>query len=400
MVTDRTTDGWLNLPRTEASYNPSPPVSTAAQTPRLANIWLDAFVAASLANPDFLLRQQTPPPFGGFDAVVVIETTDPYKFRARNLMTKPIADRVPIFIGGALGVLGAGQSFHAAVAPPELDLAGGVTAAFATVFPTGFELAAILPGFFATLDNTLFKQGSVVVGDIGNLNGTGVWAHELGHSLFGFWDYYGTPEPFVRGDTLQCVPPLPSSCSPSWGLMASGDEQNPPPITTNDKAIAGWLTNVDTPVFGFGDYPLAPLKDTRFGSTVLRFQPPKGPIDWFIVELRMPPDDVPLTPEHTGVQVNSLGEKGVVIYAKREARLLEGRIPSCGDMTGPQKLFFAELMGADWLSCLDKITNTGEPSLAGPDKFTLLPNTSYTAPESGVVFTLSDQFVLSIRPLD
>ena len=56
-------------------------------------------------------------------------------------------------------------------------------------------------------------------------------------------------------------------------------------------------------------------------------------------------------------------------------------------------------MGDGWLSCLDKLTNTGVPDLAATQNFTLVPNTSYADPQFGVVFSLNDQFVLSIKPL-
>lgn len=100
-------------------------------------------------------------------------------------MTKPIADRIPIYVGDALGFLAFGLGFHALLAP-GFDLAAGMAGAFTAVFPTGLELAAILPGIVAALENTLFEQGSVIVADS---DGTGIWTHELGHSLFGFWDY-------------------------------------------------------------------------------------------------------------------------------------------------------------------------------------------------------------------
>lgn len=75
----------------------------------------------------------------------------------------------------------------------------------------------------------------------------------------------------------------------------------------------------------------------------------------------MPPEDIPATPEKSDTPTLDLGQTGVVIYAERDTRPLDLRVPACGDMTADAKLLLADLMGPGWLSCLAKVANSGVP---------------------------------------
>lgn len=236
-------DGWLELPLTLAQYQAIPD-TTPNFTVQATTVWLDAYLAAAAADPDgFLARQQ----LGFFDTVLIIDGSNSY--RSRALMLNDLAHSLPV---------------------------QALTDFWLSVIVRG--AASIITGNpeFSLLPESLFRQGAILTKD-----DLGTWAHESGHALFSFWDYYGTTEFTVNGMVG------------SWDLMGTGDGLQPPsPIMAYNKANAGWITYRDIPVEQYGDYALTATKDLTYGQSVLRVKPQRGVNDWFIVERRAPPDDV------------------------------------------------------------------------------------------------------------
>lgn len=272
-IQDPNTDGWVELPRTKAEYDLIPS-DGANNFVRSANIWLDAFFAAVAVEPVFLLNQQI-----GVDTVFVINTDS--DIRARAFITKGLASILNIVT-------------------PILDiLPSPVGTVVKTAKYLGCALGTVLDDLLLScLLPTLFKQGSIIAADT---TPTAIWAHELGHALFTFWDLYGTDEPFVRGDITGFNGA--DGFDHGWGLMAGAHNIPPPPIMTANREKAGWLKWQDITPDLYGDYALVALGNLTFGSEALRVKPPRvSPgADWFIAELRNPGDDVPRAPEQTAI---------------------------------------------------------------------------------------------------
>lgn len=279
-IQDPNTDGWVELPRTKAEYDLIPG-DGANNFVRAANIWLDAFFAAVAVEPVFLLNQQI-----GVDAVFVINTDS--DIRARAFITKGLAPRVDI----VATIL-------------EFILPSPVGTALKTAKYLGCALGTVLDDLLLScLLTTMFKQGSIIAPDA---IPTGVWAHELGHGLLTLWDLYGTVEPMVRGDIrgFRARSPIDERNSDhGWGLMAGAYNVPPPPIILHNRERAGWLRYRDITPDLYGDYQLVSLADVTFGSDVLRVKPLRANpgADWFIVELRNPPDEVPRAPEQKRIR--------------------------------------------------------------------------------------------------
>ncbi len=452
IVRDPGTDGWLDLPRTQAEYEAIPnEFGSRATIIRNLSIGADAFEVASLKDLVFLANQQ----LGYIDAVMVIvaPSIELTAFGlARGIVTDP---DVRALTGGVGGLVAAA-------------LIGGECLISGATIGTCFGADLGRASFLLSLQETLFKQGF----SIAPINEpTSVWTHELGHGLFTFWDYYGAPEPFVRGD----VGP--------WDLMGGGGNREPPgPVSAYNKAIQGWVTFREIRAGDWGPDVVVPLADLRFGAEVPRYKPPReGFYDWYIFELRTPADDVPDVPEDLivvgtspftytnhessdvririhggtllgttligfggvetflgavrtvelapaqGVRVEftgrptigklslkgidgrlpEIGQAGVVVYGKRETRTVGGlgiipeRIPSCGIGTlhGLPMFFLDRLLvglhtipifNPEFGSCLFKVGDL--------DHFTLVPGgAAHLDDDAGVEFSLSPDFVLSIR---
>jgi len=134
------------------------------------------------------------------------------------------------------------------------------------------------------------------------------------------------------------------------------------PVISYNKELAGWLRYRDIQPTQFGDYSLVPLKDASYGSEVLRYKPRNGRVDWFIFELRTPPDDVPRAPEqNTGhINIPNNGQTGVVIYEKFEIHRFAGipiSHPACGGLHGLLQSKFDDALDHEFGSCLWKVNN-------------------------------------------
>lgn len=139
-----------------------------------------------------------------------------------------------------------------------------------------------------------------------------VIAHELGHALFSFGDYYMT-------DWLDLL--LNSGNVEHWCLMGGGDFLNPPaPIMSWNKIQADWLKKK---YVSYGEHHIKLLQDMDFGEYVIFFAktvtipipglPPMWVTQDFILEGRYPPDGV--TPIDTSGGGYSLThKKGIELY--------------------------------------------------------------------------------------
>jgi len=274
-VRDPETDGWMELPRTQAEYEAIPTDGGTRSTfQRSFNIGADAFAVAYQKDPAFLFNQQ----LGSLDAVLIVaapfSTLSADGTRgltaaalAKGIVTDP---DVNAFAGGSAAFVAA-----AVLGPSCLLSPVAVDACFAAAGP--------LAAFVTTLKQTLLKQGFAIATDE---DPTEIWAHELAHGLFTYWDFYGAAEPFVRGDIGR------------WGLMGAFRGDNPPsPIVGYNKAIQGWVGFQEVPAGAWGSDVLKPFGSLRFGDKVPRYKPPRGFYDWLIFELRTPPDGVPSGPE-------------------------------------------------------------------------------------------------------
>jgi M6 family metalloprotease-like protein/uncharacterized repeat protein (TIGR01451 family) len=372
-------NGWITLLQTKAQYDAIPmgPLNNSNSNlfVEAATIWRDAFVAAAGVDPNFLAQQQ----LGNFAAVVVV-TADPTDvIRSRAFITDPIVKN-PAVLATAGGVLG----FGLALLGPAL--------------PVG--AAALLPADLVnTLPDTMFRQGSVITTDV---NTTETWAHELGHALFDFWDYYGSGEFFTHGDVRPWS--LMSNPHPFTAFFTATSRNDlpgngpPAPVMSYNRANRGWVQYQDLQPGDVGEYFIFPLG--QIGSTVLRYKPPRGQTDWFIIEGRQPPDGVPPSPDQTQAALPGDGATaGVVIYRKREIRTTLGfptRVPVCapGTPRGAPEVALAVILGDEWGSCVDVVQNRSLPdpacNAALDTCFTLLPGTTYADDDAGVAFSLRE----------
>jgi uncharacterized repeat protein (TIGR01451 family) len=390
LITDPTSaDGWMTFPKTLASYSIPPATSDpSGQLLSFMQLWIDAFDTASVKQPALLLGQQAK----FFDAVFVIETIPRSTARGRALMMRPLADN-PLIMGLDQALKG--------------GIIGTIGAAITTLGPLAFLLPGVNASNIATLLTLpeLFEQGSVVISD---QDDNVTWAHELGHGLFAWWDYYGdTGNFFNRGDIEAAVPTPSNTPMLSWGIMGGGQGTTPgtpafiegavPPYPVNsfDKVIAGWLNYSDICSNCFGNYPLVALKDLPFGGSILRYETPRDTIGnptskvaSYIFEYREPPDDIPITPESMGEPVNgpAFGQTGVVMYQKRDVHSVLG-VPTYNPYCGPAHGFTQDaigvLIGFEFSSCIEKVNN--------PDRgtFTLMPGGSFVDDVINTTFVLS-----------
>jgi uncharacterized repeat protein (TIGR01451 family) len=370
-------DGYLTLPHGwsgPGGYNPSGASSAAETATATASVWMDGFRLAREKDEEFRARLGD-----GFDAIFVFQTLD--LARSRALSTTGIAAN-PAVKALVLG-LRSGTVLSAAAAAQVLG-------SMAFVFP--FIAPSIMPDLL-TIPN-IFEQGSIFASDKSD---TGTWAHELGHALFNLWDYYGArTDLFSRGDAGY------------WGLMSLGYKNVPPtPATVFERTRAGWLRYKDVCSSCYGNYPLTPIADLRFGGDALRYETkrntighPVGPVASYIFELRRPPDSVPRAPEQAGKpsDVWQNGKWGVVVYAKRDINRILGvatHHPWCSDaLHGSLQSTLDTVLGYDLGSCVDKVNN---PNWNG---FTLAPGGEFHDDIANVTFALnSDESnpVLSIH---
>ncbi len=388
-------EGLITLPKTLAEYNPVFGGDPAASLVPLHQIWIDAFQEASLKQPWFLIGQQ----LKFFDAILVAE---PSNMRGRAFITKQLADNILI------------RNVVDAIKVADYQL---TAAAFIAMGPLSLVMPVPDPGQLIDLVTLpeMYEQGSIIIGQRNYSNE--IWAHELGHALFTFWDYYGVSGPsahmFDRGDIKAASFP-----GADWGLMSGAANIPPPPVITYNKQIAGWLNYRDICPTCYGDYTLTPLKDISFGSQAHRYATHRnligyaaGPIDWYIFELRMPPDEVSLTPEQAQCIISPTnpcfintpgnGETGIIIYQKREVRRFLGipvHHPFCGSIHGFPQSFLDTLFGYEFGSCLEKVNNVNLfPAInAARGNFTLRPGDSFHDAIANVTFTLNDGGVLTV----
>ncbi len=102
-------------------------------------------------------------------------------------------------------------------------------------------------------------------------------AHELGHAIFKFLDYYYTDiKKFFSGYISH------------WGLMGNGTNLNPPaPIMSWNKIEAGWLTQKFVTE---GTYLINLIEDLNYGDNVICYGTPS--YAYYIFEGRKYPDGV------------------------------------------------------------------------------------------------------------
>lgn len=310
--------GWFLLPQRRAQYDQIPP-DGANNFVQAVSVWRDAFAAAAAADPNFLLQQQS----GAFDAVVVVEAESPQeannfcgsvpcRIRSRAFYTNPLAKNPAVLASAGAG-LGLLLGIGGPAVAPLLGPAAPAIDALLTAGSAG-------PDALAFLADTLFRQGSVITNDTSS---TETWAHELGHALFDFWDYYGSDAgPFGHGD----VKP--------WALMSNphpdAGEGPPSPVITYNRAIRGWVQYQDLQPGDLGEYLLDPLSK-GFAVSPIRYKPPRGATDWFIIERRQPPDSVPPSPDQNvhPVPVSSITPAGGLVFVSASGHGLAPKQPFC-----------------------------------------------------------------------
>jgi len=111
------------------------------------------------------------------------------------------------------------------------------------------------------------------------------WAHEIGHAVFGFRDYYDDNDPTTDAyGNIQY-----------WGLMGSATLMNPTaPIMSYNKEWAGWLTYDTINKGSYGEIPdsITLLKDMNLGDKVYRYEADTKAVQYYIFEGRQPPDGI------------------------------------------------------------------------------------------------------------
>jgi len=152
-------------------------------------------------------------------------------------------------------------------------------------------------------------------------------AHELGHALFKFADYYsesgslGWILPWLRGGDIK-----------RWGLMGGGSELNPPaPVTSWNKIQADWLKKEYVSI---GEHELELLHEKDSGSDVFFFTQPWVGYE-YIFEGRDLPDESVLVPvDPLPPAVEPLPEnKGILLYKVHKFPLFSKvfAVPFVGD---------------------------------------------------------------------
>ncbi len=144
----------------------------------------------------------------------------------------------------------------------------------------------------------------------------GTWAHELGHAMFKWYDYYGrlsTLENYYwsRGQIHY------------WGIMGKGDKLDyPAPVMTYNKVLAGWLRD-DEPmkklVGAFGlhrSYPVQYLMDMEFADQIVFYETEEPSELTYYFEGRRPPDNTELTDPWVSSSKALEEDVGILIYEK------------------------------------------------------------------------------------
>jgi len=135
-----------------------------------------------------------------------------------------------------------------------------------------------------------------------------IWAHELGHRLFWWNDYYSYPGIETYGDIH------------NWGLMGSGARMNPPSaVMSYNKATTSynkrsWLNYTNVTSEAYGDYQIKLVESQRYGDDVFRYVTEQGNTEYFIFEGRQPPDDVFLRDSWRDEGYHLSSDEGVLIY--------------------------------------------------------------------------------------
>ena len=146
------------------------------------------------------------------------------------------------------------------------------------------------------------------------LHSYGAWAHELGHALFKWFDYYGKPSIWYRGDLKL------------WGVMGDGARDNPPPeICSYHKVEQGWLQYKD---LGYGsDYRVGYLHDLAYGDMAYRYKAEAGGEGYIIIEGRNPAEENKLLDPHRRQRERRRPSAGVQLYYQSsETREIEGSL--------------------------------------------------------------------------
>lgn len=135
-------------------------------------------------------------------------------------------------------------------------------------------VAVIQPGQNTPYQGVCFKY-LVAIND---RTSYGLWAHEFGHAILGYADYYSGAERNL-GDIGY------------WGLMGSGTDTNPPaPIMSYNRYLSGWH---DFEPIDFGEVKeITPLQDMQPGDPMLIIESPTSNSEYFILEGRQPPDGI------------------------------------------------------------------------------------------------------------
>jgi len=115
-----------------------------------------------------------------------------------------------------------------------------------------------------------------------------VWAHELGHALFKFPDYYITDwVSEIFGRQRGEIGP--------WGLMGGPPNINPPaPIMSWNRKEAGWL-NKPADHVGLGEHRIELLEDMNLDDDIVFFKVPTSVNTELLFEGRLPPDGVSIS---------------------------------------------------------------------------------------------------------
>lgn len=205
----------------------------------------------------------------------------------------------------------------------------------------------------------------------------GVWAHELGHTIFKFYDYYEKPGyEWSQGDIHY------------WGLMGAATLMNPTaPIMSYNKERADWLEYITIPSEEYGEYPINLLKDLSYGDDVYRYNIISGSTEYYIFEGRYPKDDIAEDPQvppcsislpyHICLSGGYCGTHYKYELSEDEGILLYKVTREVNPYTGEPKIFTIPHPIRFWPDAVNKVT--------------LTPGKTYIDDEAEVKFTAKEQ---------
>lgn len=347
--------GWFTLPHTHAEdfliQN-----DDSFHTIGAINTWMDA---------DKVWTQSQPPKHDRFNAIVVITTAN--DLRSRAIISDPIATSGNVkafvfFLDGLMNLLPGGQLLG-----PN-------------------PISHILLG--AQASEHIVQQGSIITTD-NDIAET--WAHELGHGIFGFWDYYDHHEVFVRGVLLP------------WDIMSNPGSNPPPPVSSVNRELVGWANYVSS-----HDNPatihLSPLEDMTFGGNVYTWQDhdccfSHSPL--YILEQRTSTDGVSSAPEQPYGNYTSYRQlSGVEIYEIMDAHSTStGSLAKCGALDPIAASALDILLDHGFNRCVFAMSNL----MAHPNKddaennLTLYPGQTFKDNLFGVQFTLNNADTITVH---